>query len=127
MSDIQFRARHTNRYDLNTDGLYSIDVAHGTYKMVNDAFKRWEIRRGFITEEQQKLGLRGRAYHYGEFRKRKEESEKKETAQKINQQNSCEKSVSVTKKKTTTNSKSKKVASGKKTKKSARSTSRKSR
>jgi hypothetical protein len=127
MSDIQYKSRHTNRYDVSLEGIYSIDLPDGTYKMVDDAFKKWEIRRGFITEDQQKLGLRGRAYHYGEFRKRKEQSEKKEVVEKIKQKKSCKKSASVTKVKTTTKSKSKKMASGKKTKKSARSTSRKSR
>lgn len=77
MSDIQHRPRFTNRHDLNLGGIYSIDVPDGTYKMVNDAFKRWEIRRGFATEDQQNLGLRGRAYHYGEFKKKKGSDEKK--------------------------------------------------
>ena len=86
--------------------------------MIDDAFKKWELRRGFITEDQQKMGLRGRAYHYGQYANKKKQEEK-----------SCKKSASVTKKKTTTKSKSskKKVASGKKTKKLVRSTSRKSR
>jgi len=127
MSDSQFKSRITNRYDISMDGIYSLDLPNGTYKMVDDAFKKWEIRRGFITEDQQKLGLRGRAYHYGEFAKKKKESEKKVVVKKIKQQKPCKKSVSATKKKTTTKSKLKKVASGKKTKKSARSTSRKSR
>lgn len=77
MSDIQHKPRFTNRHDLNRDGIYSLDIPNGTYKMIDDAFKKWEIRRGFITEDQQKLGLRGRAYHYGEFRKKKESEEKK--------------------------------------------------
>ena len=84
--------------------------------MIDDAFKKWELRRGFITEDQQKMGLRGRAYHYGQYANKKKQEEK-----------SCKKSASVTKKKTTTKSKPKKVASGKKPKKLARSTSRKSR
>jgi hypothetical protein len=118
MSDIQYRARFTNRNDVNLDGLYSLDLPDGTYKMIDDAFKKWELRRGFITEDQQKMGLRGRAYHYGQYANKKKQEEK-----------SCKKSASVTKKKTTTKSKSskKKVASGKKTKKLVRSTSRKSR
>lgn len=120
MSEIQFKSRYTNRHDVSLDGIYSIDLPNGTYKMIDDAFKKWEIRRGFITEDQQKLGLRGRAYHYGEFAKKKKQKENQ--TKKL-----CKKSVSATKKKTTTKSKLKKVASGKKTKKSARSTSRKSR
>lgn len=72
MSDSQFKSRITNRYDISMDGIYSLDLPDGTYKMIDDAFKKWEIRRGFITEDQQKLGLRGRAYHYGEFKKRQE-------------------------------------------------------
>lgn len=127
MSDSQFKSRITNRYDISMDGIYSLDLPDGTYKMIDDAFKKWEIRRGFITEDQQKLGLRGRAYHYGEFAKKKKQAEKEVAVKKIKQQKSCEKSGSVTKVKTTTSSKSKKVASGKKPKKSARSTSRKSR
>jgi hypothetical protein len=111
MSDIQYRARFTNRNDVNLDGLYSLDLPDGTYKMIG---------RGFITEDQQKLGLRGRAYHYGEFAKKKKQEENQT-------KNLCKKSVSATKKKTTTKSKLKKVASGKKTKKLVRSTSRKSR
>lgn len=82
MSDIQHKPRFTNRHDVNLDSIYSIDIPDGTYKMINDAFKRWEIRRGFATEEQQNMGLKGRAYHYGEFRKKKEESEKKVVAKK---------------------------------------------
>ena len=120
MSDSQFKSRITNRYDISMDGIYSLDLPNGTYQMVDDAFKRWEIRRGFITEDQQKLGLRGRAYHYGEFAKKKKQEENQ--TKKL-----CKKSVSATKKKTTIKSKLKKVASGKKAKKSARSTSRKSR
>lgn len=127
MSETQFKSRITNRYDISMDGIYSLDLPNGTYKMIDDAFKKWEIRRGFITEDQQKLGLRGRSYHYGQFRKRKEESEKKEAAKKIKPVKPCKKSVSVIKKKTTTKSKSKKMASGKKTKKLVRSISRKSR
>jgi hypothetical protein len=126
MSEIQFKSRHTNRHDVNLDGLYSLDLPDGTYKMIDDAFKKWEIRRGFITEDQQKLGLRGRAYHYGEFRKKKEKSEK-EVAKKIKQKKVCKKSVSSTVKKTTTKLKSKKKVVGKKVRKSARSTSRRSR
>lgn len=127
MSDIQHKSRYTNRYDISMEGDYSIDLPDGTYKMIDVAFKKWEIRRGFITADQQKLGLRGRAYRYGEFSKKKKESEKKTVVEKIKQQKPCKKSVSATKKKTTTRSKLKKVASGKKIKKSARSTSRKSR
>lgn len=127
MGEIQFKSKHTNRGEINMDGLYSLDLPDGTYKMIDDAFKRWEIRRGFISEDQQKLGLRGRAYHYGEFRKRKEESEKKEVKKKIKQEKRCKKSVSNTAKKTTTKLKSKKVKDGKKAKGSARFTSRKSR
>jgi len=120
MSDSQFKSRITNRYDVSMDGIYSLDLPDGTYKMIDDAFKKWEIRRGFITEDQQKQGLRGRAYHYGEFAKKKKQEENQT-------KNLCKKSVSATKKKTTTKSKLKKVASGKKTKKLVRSTSRKSR
>ena len=127
MSDIQHKPRYTNRNDINLDGIYSIDIPDGTYKMVDVAFKKWEIRRGFITEDQQRLGLRGRAYHYGEFAKKKKESEKKTVVKKIKQQKPCKKSASAIKKKTTTRSKLKKMASGKKAKKSVRSTSRKSR
>ena len=127
MSEIQYKSRFTNRFDVNLDGIYALDLPNGTYKMIDDAFKKWEIRHGFITEDQQKLGLRGRAYHYGQFRKRKEESEKKEAVKKIKPVKPCKKSASVTKKKTTTKLKSKKVASGKRAKKSARSISRKSR
>jgi hypothetical protein len=116
MSETQFKSRYTNRYDVSMDGIYSLDLPDGTYKMIDDAFKKWELRRGFITEDQQKLGLRGRAYHYGQYANKKKQEEK-----------SCKKSASVTKKKTTTKSKPKKVVSGKKPKKSARSTSRKSR
>ncbi len=127
MSDIQHKPRYTNRNDINLDGIYSIDIPDGTYKMVNDAFKKWEVRRGFISEDQQNMGLRGRAYHYGEFAKKKKESEKKTVVKKIKQQKPCKKSASAIKKKTTTRSKLKKMASGKKAKKSVRSTSRKSR
>jgi hypothetical protein len=127
MSDSQYKSRITNRYDVSMDGIYSLDLPDGTYKMVDDAFKKWELRRGFITEDQQKQGLRGRAYHYGEFRKRKEQPEKKQVVEKIKQKKSCKKSVSATKKKTTIKSKLKKMASGKKVKKSVRYTSRKSR
>jgi len=84
MSDIQHKPRFTNRHDINLDSIYSIDIPDGTYKMVNDAFKRWEVRRGFISEDQQNLGLRGRAYHYGEFSKKKKESEKKEAVKQKN-------------------------------------------
>lgn len=73
MSD--YKPRFTNRYDVSMEGIYSIDLPDGTYKMIDDAFKRWEVRRGFITPEQQKLGLRGRAYHYGEFAKNKKKEE----------------------------------------------------
>ena len=120
MSDSQYKSRITNRYDVSMDGIYSLDLPDGTYKMVDDAFKKWELRRGFITEDQQKLGLRGRAYHYGEFAKKKKQEENQT-------KNLCKKSVSATKKKTTIKSKLKKMASGKKVKKSVRYTSRKSR
>jgi len=84
MSD-QFKPRFTNRHDINLDGIYALDLPNGTYKMVDDAFKRWELRRGFITEDQQKLGLRGRAYRYGEFTKakKKEEEVKKKAAKPV--------------------------------------------
>ena len=76
MSCSQFKPRITNRFDVSMDGIYSLDLPDGTYKMIDDAFKKWEVRRGFITVEEQKLGLRGRAYHYGEFAKKKKEAEK---------------------------------------------------
>lgn len=115
MSD-QYKSRYTNRHDVSMDGIYSLDLPDGTYKMIDEAFKKWEIRRGFISEDQQKLGLRGRAYHYGLYKNRKKENE------------SCEKSVSNTVKPATTKSKKKrKKVVGKKVKKSARSISRKSR
>lgn len=81
----QFRPRYTNRHDINFDGIYALDLPNGTYKMVDDAFKKWEVRRGFITEDQQKMGLRGRAYHYGEFanaKKKADEEAKKKAAKK---------------------------------------------
>lgn len=115
MSD-QFKSKYTNRYDISMEGIYSLDLPDGTYQMINNAFKKWEIRRGFISEDQQKLGLRGRAYQYGLYKNKKKQSE------------SCEKSVSNTVKSATTKSKKKtKTVVGKKVKKSARSISRKSR
>lgn len=116
MSDIQYRSKFTNKNEVSADGLYAVGYAESIWREVNQKFKEWEVRRGFVTEEQQALGLRGRAFSYGQFANKKK-----------NQEKSCEKSGSVTKVKTTTSSKSKKVASGKKPKKSARSTSRKSR
>lgn len=69
----QYKSRHVSKYEASSEpALYAVDLPHGTYKMIDDAFKAWEIRRGFATPEQQKLGLRGRAYHYGEFKKRQE-------------------------------------------------------
>ena len=111
MSDIQHKPRYTNRNDINLDGIYSIDIPDGTYKMVNDAFKKWEVRRGFISEDQQNMGLRGRAYHYGEFAKKKKESEKKTVVKRkkslIKKKLVAKKKVSVKKKtaKTTTKKK----------------------
>jgi len=72
----QYKPKITNRYDVSMDGIYSLDLPDGTYKMIDDAFKRWEVRRGFITAEKQKKGLRGRAYHYGQFANKKKEAEK---------------------------------------------------
>lgn len=82
MSEIQFKSRITNRHDINLDGIYALDIPDGTYKMIDQAFKKWEIRRGFISEDQQKLGLRGRAYSYGQFanNKKKQEQENKKAA-----------------------------------------------
>lgn len=82
MSDIQHKPRFTNRHDINLDSIYSIDIPDGTYKMVDVAFKKWEIRRGFITKDQQKRGLRGRAFVYGQFSRKKEESKKKVVVKK---------------------------------------------
>lgn len=93
MSD-QFKPRFTNRHDINFDGIYALDLPNGTYKMVDDAFKKWEIRRGFITKEQQKMGLRGRAYHYGEFanaKKKAEEEAKKKAAQTASKKKTVQK------------------------------------
>jgi len=74
MSD--YKPRFTNRYDVSMDGIYSLNLPNGTYKMIDDAFKRWQVRRGFITVEQQKKGLRGRAYNYGQFKNRLKNLEK---------------------------------------------------
>jgi len=111
MSDIQHKSRYTNRNDINLDGIYSIDIPDGTYKMVDVAFKKWEIRRGFITEDQQRLGLRGRAYRYGEFSKKKKESEKKEA---VKQKNSLTKKKVVAKKKVSVKKKAAKTTTKKK-------------
>lgn len=116
MSDIQYRSKFTNKNEVTADGLYAVGSAESIWREVSEKFKEWEVRRGFVTEEQQALGLRGRAFSYGQFANKKK-----------NQEKSCEKSVSVTKQKTTKKLKSKKVASGKRQKKQVRSTSRKSR
>ncbi len=72
MSESQYKPRYTNRYDLDIGGLYAVGSAESLWRDFDAAFKKWEVRRGFITEEQQKLGLRGRAFRYGEFKKRQE-------------------------------------------------------
>jgi len=72
MSESQYKPRYTNRYDLDIGGLYAVGSAESLWRDFDAAFKKWEVRRGFVTEEQQKLGLRGRAYHIGEFKKRQE-------------------------------------------------------
>lgn len=75
MSD--YKPRFTNRYDVSMDGIYSLSLPNGTYQMIDEAFKRWEVRRGFITPEQQKLGLRGRSFRYNQFKNRNKKTEDK--------------------------------------------------
>lgn len=72
----QYKSRHSNKYETSSEPeLYAVDLPHGTYKMIDAAFKAWEIRRGFATPEQQKLGLRGRAFSYGQFKNHKKSQE----------------------------------------------------
>lgn len=106
MSD--YKPRYTNRHDISMDGIYSLDLPNGTYQMIDKAFKQWEIRRGFITEEQQKLGLRGRAYHYGEFAKKKKKEEETIAKPKVKAKKTVKKKILV-KKKTIAKKKIKKV------------------
>jgi len=82
MSEIQFKSRITNRHDVSLEGIYFLDIPDGTYKMINDAFKKWEVRRGFISEDKQKLGLRGRAYSYGQFANKKKQEQQKTVKKK---------------------------------------------
>ncbi len=91
MSD--YKPRYTNRYDISMDGIYSLDLPNGTYQMIDKAFKQWEVRRGFITEEQQKLGLRGRAYRYGEFAKKKKQEEEAATKPKVKAKKTVKKKI----------------------------------
>lgn len=72
-----YKPRFTNRYDVSMDGIYSLDLPDGTYKMIDQAFKKWELRRGFVTEEEQKKCLRGRAYRYGQFKNHSQQQEQK--------------------------------------------------
>lgn len=79
----QYKSRNVSKYEVSLEpSLYAVDLPHGTYKMIDDAFKAWEVRRGFVTEEQRKLGLRGRAFSYGQFKNHQKKQEEK-TAPKI--------------------------------------------
>lgn len=81
MSDIQFKNRHTNRYDISMDGIYSLELKDGTYAMFSKAFKEWEVRRGFISEEEAGMTLRerlrGRPLRYAKLKENQEKKPKK--------------------------------------------------
>jgi len=100
MSEFQYKPRYTNRYDLDIGGLYAVGSAESLWRDFDAAFKKWEVRRGFVTEEQQKLGLRGRAFSYGQFKNRQKSQEEnpapkvvKKTAKKVVKKKAAPKKV----------------------------------
>lgn len=102
MSDIQFKNRHTNRYDISMDGIYSLELKDGTYAMFSKAFKEWEVRRGFISEEEAGMTLRerlrGRPLRYAKMKQNQEKLTKKAAPKKAAKKKIVKKKVSKKKK-----------------------------